>query len=316
MENSNIHDLIEAYLDGKLPAEKRHEVEKRMAEDERFRRKVKLQRELQEHFEDPQRWHLRNLMAEIMAEELPPEEPPAASGRGNGLRRWWLWMIPFALLVGAGVWFLRSTLFVKASQEGANELPSIELQLSPSEEATAPEAELSPESMDADPAALPSEPQTPLQATRPPIAARPSPALQPQMPIAQADPADFVPNPSMEMLVLSGSTRSGGYTFFFRTPSVRTDFARSRDGTTQIRFEGEVEGMSDEQELAFSIAILSTTNISRSLLSIPVTQAKGGAAFELQQKVNLRPGLYYFVVTLDGGESDAYYGKFTIGKEE
>jgi anti-sigma factor RsiW len=66
MDNQNLFDLIESYLDDSLPEAKKQEVERRMAEDEGFRQEVELRRQLQEHFSDAGRARLRAALKDIV----------------------------------------------------------------------------------------------------------------------------------------------------------------------------------------------------------------------------------------------------------
>jgi hypothetical protein len=312
MGNDSKYEQIEAYLEGTLPGEQRNEIERRMAEDQGFRQEVDLHRELQEHFSDPQRWHLQNLMDKIMAEPPPPKAPTDGSNRQHNLRSWWRWILPLALLVGAGGWYFWPARVVPLTGSETEIPHHLEAPAAPAEAPPASDAAEPPT-----PAPLPAPP-APAQRTppRPTPSASPSPSGAPSssMPIAQADPADFIPNRSMEMLILSGNTRSGQYGFSFSTPHNESNFT-PEDGEISLRFKGSVAGSNDDTALAFSISILSAKDISRPLLSIPVALPSGIRSFDEEQKMKLGPGLYYYVVTPDGEGSDAYYGKFTVGKE-
>ncbi len=104
MDNAELYELIAAYLDDELPAERRQEVEQRMAADDAFREEVALHRALQEDYGDPARWRLREAMTEIMNEPLPPEAPPTAVTSGNANRWKFLALLAVILLAGFAVW--------------------------------------------------------------------------------------------------------------------------------------------------------------------------------------------------------------------
>ncbi len=77
MEKQNNNDLIEAYLDGSLPADEKKSVEDRLAADAVFRAEVNLHRQLQEEFADPRKLQLRDTMRDILRESPPPPEVAA-----------------------------------------------------------------------------------------------------------------------------------------------------------------------------------------------------------------------------------------------
>ena len=189
-EKIDLFDLIESYLNNDLPDAKRREVEQRMVEDEAFRQEVELHRGLQENFSDPGRWRLRSTLAEVMKENPPPDEPSFKSKPGFSKSRW-IGIIFFSIvLIGIVIWYLLQSLPDQSTREPVESQPTLQPSI-----------------------AVPG-----VESDTAPVAAPRESVPQKQQPeenllIAEADPADFIPNPSMEAFIGSGSR-----------PMHRTDF--------------------------------------------------------------------------------------------
>jgi hypothetical protein len=310
MDDNNTYDLIEAYIGEALPDEQRLLVEQRMAEDEAFRQEVNLHRELQEHFEDAQRWRLSALIKEVMAEPLPSEKPPGSSqSHSRSFIGWWL--IPLALLIGVGIW-----LFFQKLNESTP----------PKHQKTAEEPETladdtiryAPDWLPENTEQQPSERGVATQdsqekpaTSKPPT---PPPTPEKQGPIAQANPEAFAPNKSMEDILSSRSVRGlDTYSVNLTSPIDQANFIPESDGKATVRFTGKLERKVEGIAAPLQIVCFSTMNINEPLLEATVEPAEGTGTFDLQQKVDFPPGLYYFLITL--AKKDVYVGTFTIRQQ-
>ena len=310
MDDNNTYALIEAYLEGDLPDKQRLLVEQRMAEDQDFRREVALHRELQEHFEDAPRYRLSALMKEVMAEPLPSEKPPGSfRSHRRSFIGWWL--IPLALLIGVGIWLFSQ----KPDESTPTKHPKTGEEPGPlADDAINYAPDLLPENTEQSP----SERGAPAQDRQqePETSASPTAPLTPekQGPIAQADPAAFAPNKSMEDLLSSRSAQGvNTYAIRLAAPANEASFVPDAGGSTSIRFAGKLERRGEGIAAPLQIVCFSTMDINAPLLEARVTSAEGTGAFELLQKVDFPPGLYYFIITL--AKKDVYVGTFTIRQQ-
>ncbi|MBK9017949.1 MAG: hypothetical protein IPM82_30075 [Saprospiraceae bacterium] len=290
MEKFDLFDLIEAYLDGTLPEEKRREVERRMAEDEIFRREVELHQELQDNFSDPGRWRLRSALAQVMEEGLPPDEP-SFKPKPSFSNSLWKWIIFFGIvLVGIVIWY-----WLQSPPDQPTKKPG---ETQPTVQPSAPGAGVKADTI---PVEIPKESVPPKQKPKE------------NSYIAEADPADFIPNPSMEALVSSGLRSFEGLTFSMTSPSNSAEFTPDKKGETSVRFAGVLEGPSGEPPFEPVLAIFNNKDVAKPLISLPLELKKDavGSAFEVRQRLKFLPGLYYFTIEQDN--ELMYAGKFTIG---
>ena len=290
MEKIDLFNLIESYLDNALPEEKRREVERRMAEDEAFRREVELHRGLQENFSDPGRWRLRSALAQAMEESLPPDESASNPKPGFPNSRW-KWIIFLALIfAGIGIWYWLRPPTGKSSQQ------PIETQ--PTEQHSSPVPGVEKDTVPV---------ETPTETV--PLKQQP----EENLPIAAADPADFIPNISMEAAVSSG-VRSKNMDVKISSPSNGADFRLNEKREAIVLFAGRVEGISETEPEAFALAVFNNKDATKPLFSVPLEWGKDAAgwAFEVRQPLKFQPGLYYFTIEQEG--EVVYAGKFTIGK--
>ncbi len=293
MEKFDLFDLIEAYLDGALPEEKRLEVERRMAEDETFRREVELQRELQENFSDPGRLRLRSALAKVMEEPLPSvETTPYPVGHRVVPMNWKKRLISIAavLLVGIGIWYLLQVFGEQPIQNTVDKQHT--------EKPSAPIAK--------------GNDSIPVQPTEEPTPPKQKPKENSY--IAEADPANFAHNASMEALVSSG-VRSENMDIKISSPSNGADFVPNINGEVNVRFAGTVKGISENELGALVLAIFNNKDAVKPLVSVPLglkQDANGNMSFEVQQRLKFQLGLYYYTIEQEG--EMVYTGKFTIGK--
>lgn len=307
MDDNNTYALIEAYLEGDLPDEQRLLVEQRMAKDQDFRREVALHQELQEHFEDAQRYRLSSLMKEVMSAPLPEEQPLGPSKTHNRPFIGW-WLIPLALLIGVGTWLF----FQKPNESTPAKQPKTGEEPGPLADDT---INYTPDLLPENTKQSPSEKGAPAQDRQqePEKSASSIAPLTPekQGPIAQADPAAFAPNKSMEDLLSSRSAQgANSYAISLAAPTNEASFVPDAGGSTSIRFTGKLERRGEGIAAPLQIVCFSTMDINEPLLEVKVESAEGTGAFDLQQKVDFPPGLYYFLITL--AKKDVYVGTFTI----
>lgn len=273
MDNRDLYELIESYLDGGLPDEQRREVERRMATDKAFREEVELHRALQEDYEDPSRWRLREALSGIMDEPPPPETPAPEEKRPRRRRYWWT-AIPAVLLLAGGIWYLM--------KPGA-------------------------------PAAVPAPART--QPENPPVEQKneaPSPKNPSQtpnkfMPIAQADPANFAKNASME--ALRNLRGTGDISLQMTAPKDDAVFEPDGIGQTRLHFSGALAGLAPDEVLPLNLLIFNNRDADKPLLTLltqAAADAKGAATFDLLQTVDFPKGLYYF--RIDERESGEMLG--------
>ena len=131
--------------------------------------------------------------------------------------------------------------------------------------------------------------------------------------MAQGDPADFIPNPSMETFVSSGA-RSENMEVKISSPSNGADFVLNEKAEAFVLFAGLVEGISNSEPGALVLTIFNNKDANKPLVSFPLELKKDaeGLAFEVRQRLKFQRGLFYFTVELKG--EMVYAGKFTIGK--
>ncbi len=290
MDNQALYEMIEAYLNGSLPDAERKALEQRMATDEEFRREVLLHRKLKEHFSDPVRWNLRSHLKEVMQEPLPlateTNEPPLPVTEKSSWRKP-LGLIAFVAVVSLALWQWR-----RSSHQPS--LPS---------EAAEPPTPTAPSS----PISKPEETITPVV----PIAPK-SQEIKPAL-IANADPANFIPNPAMEAS-LEG-VRGGDWEANISSPKNTDAFQPNAKGKTMVAFKGSLSG--GGAATTFSLLVYNNRDNKRPIFSQQLrTQSGRGEEliFDMRQEFNFQLGLYYFAIVEDLEEAEVWVGRFVIGK--
>jgi hypothetical protein len=294
MEKTELYEMIESYLKGSLPENKRQEVERRMAADDAFREEVELHRALQEDYEDPARWRLREVLAEVMQATLPDGEAPAAAtpGKPQRFRKWWF-ALPLVLLLCGGIWyFWKPAVPPAAPASPAIETPATPL---PEKQQDTPPANEEKENPQPEPKALPEQPKK-------------------TAPIAEANPSDFEKNASMENLI--GHFRSGeDMKVIIKSPQIGERIKWRIGRKTEMQLSGEVIGAPANANVELELLIFKNTDAGTPLLSERIqikTNAEGNAAFERRINLDLRRGLYYFRMDEMSGDMLSA-GKFFIG---
>lgn len=281
MDNLDINELIERYLDGSLPPAGQEAVESRLAVDVGFRAEVELHRQLHEELADAQKLQLRDLLGDIVRQT--PLSPPAA--KPGGLK--WLGIMVVAMLALwlGWRWFSpdQERPPVPAGQEEIKSIP---------------------------PSATPS--------VVPPVQNAPSEVSEkaPEHPIAMADPADFAANREFEDRL--GSVRAANGSAEMQSPGMGTNFL-PQNGLVKINFRGTAPPNADTTRYPLALNIHSNQPGSEPLFRVLPTisnrsKATGQWAFSTAQRLRLSPGLYYFTVERQADEDIIFVGKFTVDK--
>lgn len=276
---------IEAYLDGTLSPEDSLSVEQRMQEDSAFANEVRLHRDLSSHFSDPGRANLQNVIREVIS--VPPVQdntgttPPAKP-------KVWFWVKWLGLgtaLVLAAWWIL------EREPEQAAYTPSSQ-QPFPPPPTPAPEPEEELPFSDEPRASIPDKPQKTKEL------------------VAEVDPSAYETNPSMEALMTG--MRGDELDVTLNKPANQSSSFTRRNGITKLTFEGAVSGGFLS---SLSVLIYGNQDANQPIQSHPLPLTPDGEdayAFSSNLKLNLPPGLYYFVLTNEEDGSEFYIGKFSI----
>ncbi len=332
MEKTDLYELIESYLENTLTDAKQQEVEQRMAIDDAFRKEVELHRALQEDYADPDRWHLRSALSEIMEQPLPSDESVTSTlHRNTGSRRkWWTetltgYLIPtgswkwamaiiVAILVIVGFWFFNRPTATQLPKE----TPMVENPVPPVKENKPPVEQQ-------DEAPKTSEhPETPIvkkEKQSPPKSPSTPPPPKETRPIAQADPADFAENPNMEayMQMRSSALVEITVTEPLTPPNqATTTFDPNNNGKTELHFSGMVEKAAPNMSVTLDLKIYDNKESKRPIRILPLpinTDAEGKASFDIREEVDFKKGLYYFrIEEMESGEP-LVVGRFFIGSQ-
>ena len=285
----DLYKLIEDYLNDALPEEQRREVERRMESDEDFQREVALHRAMQDHFGDASGWHLYTSITEIMQEPIPADDSPPDGKPGDSSgRRWqWWWAIPAVFMALAGVWYFSR----------------------PAERMTPPQPVQVPPTKPAPPATQPIAAEKDSQSVVNP---------EDKRFFAKADPADFVPNNTMEVYIESKTLGPEEISLQVTAPQNLAVFYPDKTGQTRLRFAGSFSGLPPNEKTAFDLLIFDNKNDNKALMTIPLqvsADAAGAAAFDLRNKVVFRLGLYYYQIEEKESGAVLMTGKFFIGKQ-
>ncbi len=296
MEQQELYELIGQYLAGELPDERRQEVERRMAEDDIFRKEVALHRQLKENFSDPARWRLRTMLDQAFREPLPPPKPPPAeearvpSYRKTGVRRW-VWV---ALLVGAALLaFLMWQRLKVQPPPGSPGTPTLPK--------PTPDSSLQIN--------RPVAPPAPSQDTVPP-ASKPREKVSKTIPIA----GSFTPNEILERR-LKGKRRGDKIKFTFSAPKNGDTFALDQNGDAVVLFLGAASGFQSGSETVLNLRIFNNQDSQKPQSEMPLklsADASGNAVLDAKLVRRLPQGLYYFQLEKEVDGVVLFTGKFII----
>lgn len=274
MENFDIHERIEQYLNGALSKADKEAVEAQMASDPAFRAEVELHRQLQTEFEDPKKLQLRDLMREIT--QTPPKP--------NRFERFkWLVILLMILLLGWACW----TWFIHTPEPGNN---------TPKQEIKIPQIPLN------EPVAKQDTPTVPTEQKERQIAMA-NPA---DFAINRA----FEDHVGSNLRATNGAAEllsprigsdfkinNGKVTLFFKgTVGASSD-------TQRFPLLLKIYNNQPNTEPIFTL----NPNISSE------SRTTSQWAFVLSSKVSMKPGLYYFTIERQEDGDLVYTGKFTVG---
>lgn len=282
-----LYDLIEAYLDGTLPDEKRLALEERMTVDEDFRQEVALHRELQEAYADPDRWQLKSALLAAMEEPLTTSVP--SGQKPDAVSNPWKWwrLLPIVLLLGIGIWYLSKPPAVPPEQNNGNTTPT--------EQPTTP-PEKDQEIKSAQENKLPDDKNKGSQ------------------PMAVGDPSAFQENRSMEGLIAMRG--DGPITVTMNHPQINERFNPKSSSKTNVLFSGSVTGLPVNEPVQLMLLVFNNKDIKKPQWSQAIEwkgDVVGKALFEHPILLDIPKGLYYFrIEDQESGEIVAV-GKFFIG---
>ena len=279
MENNNTNEIIEQYLNGTLPAEERQALEQRLETDAAFSAELELHRQLHREFADPKKLALRDMMRELV------EETPAVPAGQN--RSWKIAAIALAMLVlGWAGWHWLAPERVVIPPASQDEIKS-----------TAPANE---------PIATPDNTN---QSTEPQ-------EKTPEQPIAQADPKAYLPNRAFEGR-LGSMVRSTDGSVKMNSPAMGATL-KAENGTVKINFRGTAPADADTAQFPLALKIYDNkVNFGKPLYRILPTIADRKTAdetwaFSTIQKLQLKPGLYYYTLERVEEEDLIFAGKFRV----
>lgn len=284
MKDDALHELIEQYLEGTLPKKQRLVVESRLATDPAFRAELELQRAMQEHLGDPGAMRLRETLARVMQQPL---ERPAFRWRLNPGLRLVAVAAAFIMLIIAAWWAMQPASPGKAGQAVA---------VQPHPDTT--------DQLAGNPA--------------PPESAPPDPVQPPQTPplLAQADPTDFFPNPTLDARI--GSIRGAGDLEVQIDQPLPDAAFNNQKGTLPLVFRGTMRA--DSLVMLQPLQLFLYTNRPEAWANKKprwkttiIPESAGNDTFQLQldQTLRLHPGLYYLVLGQQRG-SDVREGFRTV----
>jgi hypothetical protein len=278
MENFDIQERIEQYLNGTLSKADKEAVEAQMASDPAFRAEVELHRQLHAEFEDPKKLQLRDLMREIT--QAPPKP--------NLFERFkWPVVVLLILLIGWACW----TWFTHTPAPAPN---------TPKQEIKTPQTPANEPVATQNPQTAPTEPTD----------------KKPERQIAMANPADFAINRAFEDHVGSNLRATNGAAEL-STPRVGANFTPD-NGKVTLFFKGTVGASSDTQRFPLLFKIYNNQPNTEPLFNLnPNISSQGRTtsqwSFVLSSKVSMKPGLYYFTIERQEDGDLVYTGKFTVG---
>jgi len=284
-------ELIERYLDGALAENERLGLEKRLAADPALRAELELQRAMQTHLGDPGERRLRAALADVL--QNPQSRTAWRWHVHPGLRLAGLAAAILVLIVAAW-WMLRPGPDTQGPPVAEQPLPG----------GPAPQAELPPTS--------------PLPEKQPPVEL-PADSRQ----LAQADPADFVPNPTLDARI--GNVRGAGDLDVQIDSPVPDAVFKLQNGMLPLAVRGTVRA--DSTALLQPLRLFVYSNrpeawenkkpVFDQLLS-PELLDRETYRLQFNQTLRLSPGLYYLVLGQQRGpgQADGYrtlwVGRFSL----
>ena len=310
--NEELYDKIQRYLDQEMSVEEAQAFEEAMAKDGALAREVALNQEMNAMLgESPENELLKNL--EMLSSEVE-DTPPASGSSWRPL----LWFIPVLLIIG---WLVFSPSDNNTSQESKAE-PAIE------EPTTAPAIEEVPAESPSE-----KEPQetegkeVEREETKKIITPTPSDKqekLPPSLPIDEkpkkSQPiaaADFEPNPSLDFLI-ANNVRNNEITLTIQQKQSNVELNNNGDKTA-FKIAGQFESATNLSDKDFKLHLFSNKKAdfdnfepfsTFDLTLLPDTDNIYKIANS--QSLDLKPGLYYYLIEDYGTEKIYYVEKFEV----
>lgn len=285
MEENNLYDLIDAYLDKTLSAEHLVEVEQQLLTDDSFQEEVALQQKLREAYSDSKQFHLYQTITKVLEEGRLTQTEAAAKGNNSPSKNNWKWLglFLFVVFAGIGFWFIHSPPPPELSSAASieeDDRDRITLDT------------LSPIDSSAH------EQRKDTFKTIPPSSnpnVSPPPKKKKNTPIA-SNSADYKTNNTLESL--TDQVRSPGtkQKITLTSPKIDADFNLNVRNKVNIAFEGKVER---EENGKLSLLVFNNKNPNRpidtKIINIDKNET-GLDTFYLNYEFTRPPGLYYFTI--------------------
>lgn len=282
MENGNLYDLIERYLDDNLSETERISVESRLVDDPEFREEVALHKALHRHLSDSGELRLRSVLTQVLTRPVADRRSPAPP------RKRWLIALGIVLLVMSALiallWTRQADTFRAPRpvmpQEGVN-------------------PDIKPEQNQAPAPVPPNNGRAPLH----------------QRPIAKADTADFKINPSLEARLGNYRGVNDALPYLSVTGFSSKLPMTSKDKQSGFYFQGLLDADTLQVRQPFWLFIYSNRPADwkekASLYAFPLQLQPAGPdqyKIDLKQKIFVGPGLYYLVVgwQINTASKDSY----------
>ena len=306
--NEELYDKIQRYLDQEMSVEEAQAFEGAMAKDEALAREVALNQEMKAMLgESPENELLKNL--EMLSSEVE-DIPPYSSGTSW---RSLLWFIPVLLIIG---WLVFSPSDNNTSQESKVEPPIEEPATAPVIEEVPVESpskeepqELEREQTKEIITPAPSDKQKKVPPS-PPIDKKPKKS----QPIAAAD---FEPNPSLDFLI-ANNVRNNEITLTIHQKQSNVELKNNGDKTA-FKIAGQFESITDLSDKDFKLHMFSNKkadfdNFEPFSTSDLTLQPDTDNIYKVanSQSLDLKPGLYYYLIEDYGTEKIYYVEKFEV----
>ena len=291
MKKETLHELIEQYLDDSLPVAERRDFQRKLASDANLRAELEIHRALQEHLGDAGEQRLRLALEDVM------QAPVARGGQTISMfRRRWLALAAATAFVLVACFFLWQRLGPETDVL-VSVPPAVPETNMP--RLTVPEAQEVP---------APVHPES-----------QPPQSQRRQQPMALANPADFLPNPTLEGRI-GGIRGNQEITLDWLSPATGARFVLKNG---QITLDVKANLQADSAALTLPLRLFIYSNKpeawenKKPVFNLPFRfEATGEQQYrvDFRQVLRLHPGLYYIVV----GQQrlpDASGGYFTLGVE-
>ncbi|MEZ5044098.1 MAG: hypothetical protein R2828_29665 [Saprospiraceae bacterium] len=299
MEKSELHDQIDAYLDGTMSDAARADMEHQLKSDADLRAQVQLQKELKAAYQNPARLRLRSVMADIMEEDLADH---ANTSKEKGDWSKWIGLIVVILvLFTIAIWWIVNP---GPAEQEINSTPVADK--APISTPSLGKDSLPPVIMEDIPDAAEDNKLQVSPDETPPAANSKTDPVEKNIPIAAIDPAVFELNDSRETMLAGIYTRSTeAIKIVLQLPARDTTFASQPGNRIAINFSGTITSTNGSELPALTLFVYD--NKQRRPIAdfeIPLVAGVVNKTGQFQQilALNLAPGLYYFFLESEEGD--------------